>query len=186
MPMSDDPTVRDRFEAALDLHQEGVEGDEEAVIAAQEILEELLAENPKDARVRAFLGNLYTLRARDAIFYRKSSWLKRGLATLDEAVEMAPDDPHVRSVRAVNSYRLPRIFRRREVAEEDFAVLLDWKKNDPGKYSDSLLRFVTYHAGQFYEDVNQDKALSLYKEALEIPADSVSDEQILIAIQEIE
>ena len=77
LPMSDDPVVKEKFFTALDLHQEGVAGDEDAVLQAQEILEELLILNPDDARVQVFLGNLYVLRARDAVFYRKMKWLKK-------------------------------------------------------------------------------------------------------------
>ncbi|MGE9289964.1 MAG: tetratricopeptide repeat protein, partial [Puniceicoccales bacterium] len=152
-PMSDDPEVREQFARGLDLHQEGVAGDEDAVVEAQEIMEELLAANPDDARVQVFLGNLYVLRARDAVFYKKMDWLKKGVAVLDEAVAAAPEDPDVRSVRAINSYQLPRIFGRRDIAEEDFEVLVNWAETDPDRYSDSLLRFVYYHAGIFAEKV---------------------------------
>lgn len=185
LPMSDDPVVKEKFFTALDLHQEGVAGDEDAVLQAQEILEELLILNPDDARVQVFLGNLYVLRARDAVFYRKMKWLKKGGATLDAAVVAAPEDPNVRSVRAVNSYMLPRVFGRRDIAEEDFSVLLDWAETDPARYTDSLLRFVYFHAGQFYGKKDEDKGRALLDRALNVPADSVSDEQIREAIEDL-
>lgn len=185
-PMSDDPAVREQFSRGLDLHQEGVAGDEDAVIEAQEIFEEILAENPDDARAQVFLGNLYVLRARDAIFYKKMDWLKKGVATIDDAVAAAPEDPDVRSVRAINSYQLPRIFGRRDVAEEDFGVLLDWAREDPERYSDSLLRFVYFHAGLFEDKVgDEEEAKTLFELALSVPSDSVSDEAIREAIDDL-
>jgi len=185
VPMTQDLQAQERFESALELHQLGVDGDEEAVIAAQEILEELLERNPDDARVKAFLGNLYVLRARDAIFYRKMKWLRKGESTLDGAVAAAPEDPSVRSVRAVNSYMLPRIFGRRDLAEEDFGLLISWAQNDPDRFDDDLLRFVYFHAGCFYGKRDGEKGLALLESALATPGSSVSEDQIRAEIEEL-
>ena len=184
-PLAGGEKERDLFWKGLELHQEGVGGDEKAVLRAQKIFEALQADYPKDARVLAFLGNVYALRARDAIFYRKMDWLNKGLETIDQAVALEPEDPHVRSVRAVNSYRLPRIFGRRDVAEEDFAVLLEWAEEDPERFSPDLLRFVYFHAGQYEARSDEARARSLYELALAVPAESVSENEIRKALEEV-
>ena len=177
-PLSSDPVTVSRFMEALELHQD-------AVIQAQSILEELLVAAPDDVRVQAFLGNLYAMRARDAYLLGKMKWLRRSTSTLDKAVAAAPDDVTVRSVRAVNSYKLPKMCGRWDVAEEDFGVLLDWAESDPSRYSDSLLRFVYFHAGQFWGEEDDAKAQALFEQALAVPGDSVSDEEIREAMEEL-
>ncbi len=184
-PLKGGEKERELFREGLALHQEGVGGDEEAVVRAQEIFEALRADYPEDARVLAFLGNIYTLRARDAVFYRKMDWLEKGLATIDRAVALEPEDPHVRSVRAVNSYRLPRIFGRRDVAGEDFAVLLEWAEEDPERFSPDLLRFVYFHAGRYEARSDEARARHLYELALSVPAESVSESEIRKALEEV-
>ena len=184
-PLTTDEQARILFWHGLDLHQKGVAGDENAVVEAQEIFEQILEEYPEDARVQAFLGNAYAMRARDAIFYKKMDWLKKGLQTLDSAVDSEPEDPHVRSVRAINSYQLPRIFGRRDVAEEDFQVLLEWAKNDPDRYTDGLLRLVYFHAGMFTSRQDEEKARTLYRKALGVPSDSVSEAEIKEALEDV-
>lgn len=183
--LSEDPVVEEQFAVALELHQKGVEGDEDAVVEAQQILEQLLEREPTNARVQAFLGNLYALRARDAIFYKKMGWLRKGEETLDGAVAAAPDDPSVRSVRAINSFKLPRIFGRRDLAEEDFGLLMDWAENDPSRFSDDLRRFVLYHAGQFYGERDEARGRELLEKARSVPGGSVSDEEIEEQLREM-
>ena len=184
-PIAGGESTETMFEKGLELHQDGVAGDEEAVREAQDIFEDLHARHPEDARILAFLGNLYTLRARDAVFFRKMDWLKKGLSTLDEAVGMRPEDPHVRSVRAINSYRLPGIFGRRDVASEDFGLLLDWTEEHPDRFDDGLLRFVYFHAGKFKADRNERHARELFELALSVPAKSVSDDAIREALADV-
>ena len=184
--MSENPQDQARFREALEAHQEGVGGDEAAVRRAQDLLEELQRAHPGDARVRAFLGNTYVLRARDAVLFRKMKWLRQGVDLLDEAVAAAPDDPHVRSVRAVNSYQLPALFGRSGIAREDFATLLAWTRDHPERFTPDLLRFVYYHAGQFYEGEDDYQSAQLYELALSTDSDSVSDEQIRGALSAVQ
>ncbi|MEM0965982.1 MAG: tetratricopeptide repeat protein [Verrucomicrobiota bacterium] len=184
-PLSEDEEVRALFFRGLDLHQEGVAGDEDAVIEAQEIFEQIFEGHPEDARAQAFLGNLYVLRARDAIFYRKMGWLEKGVDTLDAAVANRPEDPHVRSVRAINSYLLPRIFGRRDIAEEDFTVLLGWAEDEPDRFDNGLLRLVYYHAGQFKSRNDDELAKTLFLKALDSPGESVSEEEIQKALRKV-
>jgi len=174
---------RELFRKGLELRQEGVGGDENAVVEAPAIFETLQTAYPEDARVLAFLGNTYALRARDAIFYKKMGWLEKGLETIDRAVALEPEDPHVRSVRAINSYQLPGIFGRKDVAKEDFEVLLDWAEGDPNRFSPGLLRFVYFHAGKFVSRNDEPRARELYVLALSVPSESVSEREIRRALK---
>lgn len=175
---SGDREGTERFHHGLDLHQKAVSGDEEAVDEAMVLFEGLREDFPEDARVRAFLGNVYALKARDAVFFRKTGWLKRAFATIDSAVEQSPEDPHVRTVRAVNSYQIPGFLGRRDFAEEDFSVLLEWARTDPDRFTNGLLKFVYFHAGRFYAGEDERRGRRLLNKALELPDASVSEEEV--------
>jgi len=180
----DDPVVREEFQKALHLHQMGVDGDEKAVVQAMSLLGDLHKEYPNDSLILAFLGSACTLRARDAIFYQKMGYLREGLQAIDRAVEMDPENPNVRVVRAVNSYQLPSVFGRRSVAREDFEQLILWADKDPDSFGEDLLRFTYYHAGLFASRESNSQAKQLFYRALEVPSQSVSDQEIERALSE--
>ncbi len=173
-----DREATQQFHRGLDLHQKAVSGNEEAVDEALVLFEDLHSRFPEDSRVQAFLGNVYAMKARDAIFFRKTGWLKKAFAAIDAAVDRSPEDPHVRAVRAINSYRIPGFLGRREFAERDFSVLLEWAENDPDRFTDGLLKFVYFHAGRYYKDKDERKARKLFEEALALPDTSVSDAEL--------
>lgn len=176
--------AKEQFQKALDFHQKGVAGDSSAVVQALGLLGKLHDEYPEDSLILAFWGSASTLRARDAIFYRKMGYLREGLEAIDRAVDMDPENPNVRVVRAVNSYQLPGMFGRRSVAREDFEILLQWAEKNPDVFGEDLLRFTYYHAGLFASRERNSRAKDYLNQALEVPSQSVSDQEIERAISE--
>ncbi len=115
----------DTLEQAKQFHDAGTRGDKDAVVRSVQLLEELVAREPQNQLARVWLGSAYTLRSRDmGLDPARLDTLRKGGATMDEAVSAAPNDPAVRIVRAMNSYHLPAVFGRKKVAREDFLFLL--------------------------------------------------------------
>ncbi len=158
--------------AAIALHDRGVEGSEDAVDRAIEALEKRLEQDPDLALARAYLGSAYTLKARDVALWRKRGWVEKGIATLDEAVDDAPEDTDVRLVRAINAYNLPRMAGRYDLAGEDFDFLLrSLEADDP--VDPAFERAVCFHAGAFA--LKQDKtaeAIGLLERARDVEGSS--------------
>jgi len=148
-PLRAAPPGPDPIAEARRLHQQGVDGDEQAVRDCIALLERTLAADPDNARALAWLGSALTLRARDlGIGPAKLETLKRGGALLDQAVA-ASEDPEVRLVRAINSAKLPAVFGRRKIAREDFALLLARARDRARPLPVPLAQGIFLHAGAF-------------------------------------
>jgi hypothetical protein len=81
--------------------------------------------DPDDHLARVYLGSAHSLRSAESGWGpAKLKHLKRGGQLMDEAVAAAPDDPRVRFVRGVNGYKVPKRFKRRELAVKDFLVVM--------------------------------------------------------------
>jgi hypothetical protein len=91
---------------------------------AEQLFARLHDADPDDALVRAYLGSLALKKAKRVWApWKKGELSKRGIMLLDAAVEAAPEDPHVRFVRAATTYHLPKEFERRDQTRADFAWL---------------------------------------------------------------
>lgn len=177
------------FEKALDFHQQGVNGDRNATIQAYALFAEMAKRHPENPVILAFFGSASTLRARDAIFFRKMDYLRQGLENLDRAVALAPDDCHVRAVRAINNYQLPSFIGRRSLAQEDFAILYASfsQTNDPLEREQwDLRRFTLYHGGLFALRERRPEARSFFQLALTAPSEMISDNEIKRRLREAE
>ncbi len=108
-----------------------------------------MKEDPENELARAYLGNTYTLKARDAAPWRKRGWLNRGIETMDAAVDRAPGNPRVRLIRAINAYNLPRMAGRYDLAAGDFTVLLEALDESPDEFDAAFAQEVYFHAGAF-------------------------------------
>lgn len=109
---------------ARELHDRGVDGDKQAVVACIARLEDLLEENPGNQLARVYLGSAYTLRSRDLFpGPEKLGKLIEGGRLMDEAVASDPDNLRVRFVRALNYYHLPAIFGKRGLARDELIAI---------------------------------------------------------------
>lgn len=128
------------------LYQTGLAGDKAAVEPCISKLEAVLKANPSNALARVYLGSAYTLRSRDLGFGpAKLQSLKQGLAVMDAAVAAAPDDPHVRLVRAMTTDALPFFAGRKQATTEDFNRLEKIAKQSPALFTEGDLAVIRSH-----------------------------------------
>lgn len=130
--------------------------------------------DPKDHVAKVYLGSAYTLRSAESGWGpKKLEYLKKGCRIMDEAVAAAPADPMVRLVRGVNSYRLPKRFKRRPLAVEDFTVIVPIAEVGTKGLSDSDRQVIFYYAWRtFKDDGKKEEAEKARKACHEIAPDS--------------
>jgi hypothetical protein len=142
-----DPLIR-QIEAR---HRQAVAGDTQATKKLAADLEKWTAEQPQNHLLQAYLGSVYTLCSRDAWpGPGKLTYLRNGGRLLDAAVVADPDNPAVRFIRAIDFFELPAIFGKRQVAREDFQILLrqvEGKTNSPYLLTVETAQAIYYYAG---------------------------------------
>jgi tetratricopeptide (TPR) repeat protein len=122
---------RSQWVFAIANHNLAVLGKRGYAGVAQSCLAEALKQHPNDALALAYLGNATIMVARDSRnVMTKASTVKKGLDHLDRAVELAPDDTDIRQLRAGSGKRLPKLFGRKAVAQEDLAHLIALVERD--------------------------------------------------------
>jgi len=160
-----------RQQEIAELYRRGVSGDKAAVEQCIEKLEAVLKDQPNNQLARVYLGSAYTLRSRDLGFGpKKLEALKRGLATMDEAVAAAPDEPKVRLARALTTSSLPAFFGRRSSSRKDFELLAETAQRAPAKFEAGDLQIVYYNAGLAAKAAgDRARAVALWREAQRHP-----------------
>jgi hypothetical protein len=104
------------------LYYKAVDGDKASGARAAAELDKLRQTTPDDPLVLAYRGSVFLLESSWAMApWRKGRLAKEGLAMMDRAVTIAPENLEVRFVRAATTRRLPGIFRRSEESAADFA-----------------------------------------------------------------
>jgi hypothetical protein len=126
------------FAAAQKLFLRGLDGDKEACAAAAQRFESLLAEDPKNPLILAYLGSTETLLGKHAWMpWSKTRHAEKGLALLDQALaSLAPQQKgasslvglEVRLVVGRTFAAVPRFFKRFDQGK----ALLDGLVADPG------------------------------------------------------
>ena len=109
--------------------------DEERIEAAEHVahsLEDLATDSLTRTRAAAYLGALEVIRAKHAFLpTSKVSHVRRGLRTLDAAVNAHPSDIEIRNLRLLSTFYLPFFFRRGDSAREDLRTLAELLPQDP-------------------------------------------------------
>ena len=147
-------------------HHRCEQGDGKTIEAYCAKFEQRLRADPQDHLARAYLGSAHTLRAREATWGpSKLSPLDKGKKLMDQAVAAAPDDPRVRTVRAINSYRLPRKLKRRPLALADFKILAPLARNEGGTLSKSERQVILYYAWKTFREEGHLKQAAQWKAA---------------------
>ena len=112
------------IESGIGFHSAGLDGDKQSVDKAIECLEGLEQQSPEDARVLAYLGSSYSLKARDSDEVAdKMRFTNFGLDSLDYAVELAPNDFEIRVIRWKVNAALPSLFSRDKHLVQDLHKL---------------------------------------------------------------
>jgi tetratricopeptide (TPR) repeat protein len=166
------------------LYQRGLAGDKHAVDECIAKLEDRLKAEPENQLARIYLGSAYTLRSRDLGFGpAKLTTLRHGLALMDEAVAAAPNDLHVRLLRALTTLALPSFLSRRKSAQGDFEALLAMLSKDPDKLSAADQQTIYYNAGvAAQKSGNAARARELWKDAAKHPIDPALAEKVNAAL----
>ena len=108
-------------------YDEGARDNASAVELSEKYFKQLLAIEPTNAFATALLGSVLTMRGRDAFWPKtRLDYVKKGNKMMDVAVQLAPEDPDVRLVRALNGFHMPKFMERDEIARTDFTWL--WQR----------------------------------------------------------
>ena len=136
-----------KHELYLEWHDKCMTDDTKVIDAHIEQFEAKLKEDPKDQLARAYLGSACALRAKASFWgLTKLKFLKRGQKLMDEAVTSAPDNPRVRLVRAIGSYKVPKRFDRRPVAVADFEKLVPMASKGHPSLQTNERQVILYYA----------------------------------------
>jgi hypothetical protein len=132
-------------------HEKAVNGDKKETKALTADLERWTQDEPQNYLLLAYLGSAYTLDSRDAWpGPGKLTYLRKGGAALDAAVQGDPQNPAVRFVRAINFYELPALFGKHRAAHDDFEYLLAQLKGTlpmPYTLNADTRQAIYYYAG---------------------------------------
>lgn len=131
------------------------------------------------------LGSAYSLRARDypgsnlvknftPVGFVRIKYVRKGVAYMDKAVEVDPDNPIVRLVRGLSGAMMPAPFGQRKKGLSDLKLLISWiEQPDQNKTYETILRdhFFLQSAYLNTADVmhargNKDKAAEYYRRAI--------------------
>jgi tetratricopeptide (TPR) repeat protein len=153
-------------------HDQGADGNKEAVEKGFICLDKALDLDPSNAIAYAYRGSLWTMRGRDAWFpFTKLQHVDKGIDELDKAADLAPDNITVRLTRGINSLQLPSMFKRLGTAIKDFSFLLA----DPRfpHLEVHLQSTIYYWAGVAYKRDNQiGKAREYLEKAITVAPES--------------
>lgn len=154
------------LEQAIDLYQQAINGNKEAVNTAFKLFGQIRLKSPQNNLVNAYYGSVITLIGRDAVdpMKRFEKTLK-GLKYLDRAVEKEPDNIQIRILRANVCYRLPEIyFHRTASAIEDYKYLINRYEQDPKILPTVSYYQFLYELGAAYQNIEQkDAAESIWE-----------------------
>ncbi len=186
----EDPFASEQAREIQRLHDQAVNGDAKDTAVIFEKLEGLTRAEPKNALALAYLGSVYTLKSRDVFpGPSKFSFLKKGLKTMDQAVNMDARNPAPRFIRAMNNFHLPAIINRRDNARADFAVLLKQIEDpaNPYRLRTETCQAIYYFAGlSFYQLDRRDDARAAWEKGRALKASDEFTKKITIALAKLD
>ncbi|MFM9281226.1 hypothetical protein [Paenibacillus jiagnxiensis] len=146
-----------RFAKAVELHNEAVRGNTDAVWKAHHEFESLRTDHPGHPLADAFHGSVMSLIARDESNpLTRFQWANRSLKLLDESVASAPTESRIRKLRGNIAFRLPEeIFHRTETVIEDYLFLINEELCNPGSLSLETYNKLIYELGEAYHRVDR-------------------------------
>jgi hypothetical protein len=134
-------------------HNICLNGDTDQIDAQIIRFEARLKTTPDDQLARVYLGSACALRAKASFWVlTKLRYLKRGQKLMDEAVHNAPEQPRVRLIRAIGSYKVPEKFGRRKIAIADFEKLMPVAADGPSNLADNERQVILYYAWLTFKD----------------------------------
>jgi tetratricopeptide (TPR) repeat protein len=165
-----DSSFEKLFEKAVQFHNQGIEGDENAVQSAYDLLKKLTAMAPNNQVVKAYYGSAMSLLGRNESLdpMDRIQYALEGLKILDKAVSKDADNIEVRLLRGYVCYRLPEeYFGRNHTAVEDFNYLISRYKGNRSALTNELYLQLLYDLGYAYKNLGEnDKARTTWQELL--------------------
>ncbi len=123
--------------------------------------------NKNDKETMCYLGSATTMMAKTTWNpFKKTSYVDKGIALMDKAVELDPDNVSVRMTRAMNSIRLPSMFNRRDIAVEDFEHLVDIIEKKPESYA-SIKKEVYHNLAELHSKAGDQAKAEKFKNLAE-------------------
>lgn len=167
-------------------HDEGAEGNEEAVRLGEKYFKRLLELDKRHAMARVLYGSVLTMRARDTFWpLTRISLAKKGIKEMDAAVEIAPQDPAVRLARAVNNFHMPAFLGRENIVASDFQILWKRVQEDPGSLSTPLRQEIALYQGRLLKKKKAiDQARQVWQTGLEFDPQSPLAAQLRKELEE--
>jgi hypothetical protein len=158
-------------------HRKAVAGDAQETKALTGDLEKWTKEQPRNFLLEAYLGSVYTLDSRDAWpGPGKLTYLRNGGQLMDAAVAADPANPAVRFVRAIDYFELPAIFGKRQMARDDFEILvsqLDGEVKSAYTLNVETAQAIYYYAGlSFMQQGQASKAKEVWSRGFALNASS--------------
>lgn len=149
--------------------------------SAQNNLEKVLANQPKNQEALAYLGSLYTLKAKYSYLpWKKLQFVDEGCKYLDQAVALDSLNTDTRIIRATNNVHLPEFFNRLKVSKKDLAYLRSrnvFSTLPPQNQSEVL-----YYSGMLYEKLGEnDRAIKMYQRFIESSASENSHQEVILS-----
>ena len=142
-----------KHELYLEWHNQCLEGNTHEIDTQIERFEARLQADNHDQLARAYLGSACALRAKASFWGpTKLKYLKRGQMLMDRAVEAAPNDPRVRMVRAIASYKVPERFGRRKIAVADFETLMPVAASPSQQLKVNECQVILYYAWLTFQE----------------------------------
>ncbi|WP_338785799.1 hypothetical protein [Metabacillus sp. FJAT-53654] len=154
--------------AAIELHNEGIMGNKQAVNSAYNSLKDLAKQDKNNLEIQAYLGSATTLLGRDANSVTdKMKYALEGLKLLDAVVESAPNLVIARLLRGNVSFRLPEMyFQRTSTAIEDFSFLVQAYEKDSSILTESEYNEVLKNVIEACKRSNQLEKASMFQNKL--------------------
>ena len=139
-------------------HSLAVNGHRDAVSKAEKMFEKVLEVEPNNTEALVWHGSVLTLKGYYEWFpIMKLVYVWEGIREMRRAVELDPDNPIVRLVRANTSLALPGFFKQLKVAIQDFEYLLILYEKVPDKFSKDMLASVYLGLGKAYKKAGNEK-----------------------------
>lgn len=156
------------FELADLTHDLGAEGDKQAVVRSEDYLRQLLEIDATNAPALALLGSVHTMKGRDAFWpHTQLRLVREGIAILDRAVALAPDDIRTRTIRAINNAHMPDFLGRTDIVRADLAWLWERIPTHPDRFSPGARQKIAlFHGRQLARQRRFEEARQVWQTGL--------------------
>ncbi len=102
-------------------------------------LEQAVAADSKNPAALAWLGNAQVRKTASVPLFERPNWVKKGMDTLDQAVERFPNDWVVYLVRGSTAARLPAMFAKGSRAVKDLNTVIAMREKNPAAVPDGAM-----------------------------------------------